>query len=112
MTTSIETNTAPEPLAELLLGLDASGFNHTELRMLLALRRRHSTSVTGLGQAAGVSAAVASRDVERLARRGFVERRADPRDRRCCLVSLTDAGRAELARVETELWRPLEAAGG
>jgi DNA-binding MarR family transcriptional regulator len=55
-----------------------------------------------LGEAAGsvlLSLAAASRTVDDLHRRGFVERHEDPADRRIKRISLTPAGRAIILRV-------------
>ena len=97
------TDYARQPVAVLssvLQALDASGMIGSELRILVALCGLDSTSVKDLGEHVGVSASVASRDVERLVQRGLVDRREDRADRRRCIVSISDAGRAWLTGVE------------
>lgn len=49
-----------------------------------------------------VSAPTLSRTLTALADAGLLARRADPDDRRCALLSVTEAGQVVLARVRTE----------
>jgi DNA-binding MarR family transcriptional regulator len=50
----------------------------------------------------GLDASTVSRAVAPLVARGFVQRNADPTDRRACILTLTDAGRARLAELERQ----------
>ncbi len=57
-------------------------------------------SLSGLAEAIGVDAPYATLIVDNLEQRGLVERRPDPGDRRRKLVTLTEAGRDAVARVQ------------
>ena len=65
-------------------------------------------SVKELSDRLGVSLPGASRLVDALLRRGWVERREDPDDRRIKRVGITDAGRAIVDRIETARLAGLE----
>ena len=58
-------------------------------------------SVKELSDRLGLSLPGASRIVDALLRRGWLERREDPDDRRMKRVGITDAGRAIVDRIET-----------
>jgi DNA-binding MarR family transcriptional regulator len=55
-----------------------------------------------LAELAGISPPTATRMVDGLLQRGLVSRVEDPTDRRAVVISLSDAGRAALARKERE----------
>jgi len=55
-----------------------------------------------LAELAGISAPTATRIVDGLLERGWVSRVADPTDRRAVVISLTDTGRAALAKKQRE----------
>jgi DNA-binding MarR family transcriptional regulator len=76
---------------------DASGMEPWEFDVLSALRRAgdpFELSPKTLLQQTLVSSGTMTNRVDRLAARGLVARRTDPKDGRGILVSLTDAGRA------------------
>jgi DNA-binding MarR family transcriptional regulator len=58
-------------------------------------------SVKELSDRLGLSLPGASRIVDALLRRGWVERREDPDDRRMKRIGITDAGREIIERIET-----------
>jgi DNA-binding MarR family transcriptional regulator len=58
-------------------------------------------SVKELADRLGLSLPGASRTVDSLLRRGWLERREDPDDRRMKRVGITDAGRDVIHRIET-----------
>ena len=71
------------------------GLSRGEVGMLSALRTAgppHRLSPTRLGQGLMLSSAGVTSRLDRLERRGFVERLPDPDDRRGVIVELTDAG--------------------
>jgi len=71
------------------------GLSRGEVGMLSALRTAgppHRLSPTRLGQGLMLSSAGVTSRLDRLERRGFVERLPDPEDRRGVIVELTDAG--------------------
>jgi DNA-binding MarR family transcriptional regulator len=65
-------------------------------------------SVKELSDRLGLSLPGASRIVEALMRRGWLERREDPDDRRMKRVRITDEGRKVLARIEAARLAGLE----
>jgi DNA-binding MarR family transcriptional regulator len=72
----------------------------TQLKALHALDvAAYETSVKELSEAMGLSLPAASRTVEGLLRRGYLERREDEHDRRVKRVRLTPAGRDALERL-------------
>jgi DNA-binding MarR family transcriptional regulator len=71
------------------------GLSRGEVGMLSALRTAgppHRLSPTRLGHGLMLSSAGVTSRLDRLERRGFVERLPDPDDRRGVIVELTDAG--------------------
>jgi DNA-binding MarR family transcriptional regulator len=77
------------------------GLSVTRHKMLLLLQRerRDELSVKALGDHLSLSLATASRAVEGLHQRGYVERLGCDRDRRVKHVRITDAGRAAIAQL-------------
>jgi DNA-binding MarR family transcriptional regulator len=71
------------------------GLSITQFKMLhlLARERDDELSVKALGESFGLSLAAASRAVDGLHQRGYVERLECPSDRRVKRVHLTEAGR-------------------
>ena len=65
-------------------------------------------SVKELGDRLGLSLPGASRMVDGLLRRGWIERREDPADRRMKRVGITPDGRTVIARIETARLAGLE----
>ena len=75
---------------------DRFGLSRGEVGMLSALRTAgppHRLSPTRLGQGLMLSSAGVTSRLDRLERRGFVERLPDPDDRRGVIVELTESGR-------------------
>jgi DNA-binding MarR family transcriptional regulator len=71
------------------------GLSRGEVGMLSALRTAgppHRLSPTRLGQGLMLSSAGVTSRLDRLERRGFVQRLPDPDDRRGVIVELTDSG--------------------
>ena len=86
-------------LYSLIAELDVS---ITQMKTLHALTDcAREISVKELSDRLGLSLPGASRMVDGLLRRGWVERREDPDDRRIKRVGITDAGRAIVDRIET-----------
>ncbi|MBN3510421.1 MarR family winged helix-turn-helix transcriptional regulator [Mycolicibacterium nivoides] len=79
--------------------IDRTGLPFSRIRILKRLAREPLT-VKQLAYAATVDAPAATVAVNDLEERGLVVRAIDPANRRCKLVSLTDAGRALLARID------------
>lgn len=79
--------------------VEQSGLPFSRVRILLRLSRRAMT-VKELAHAATIDAPAATVAVNDLEDRGLVVRQVDPENRRCKRVSLTDAGRAMVARID------------
>jgi DNA-binding MarR family transcriptional regulator len=79
--------------------IEASGLPFSRVRLLLRLSRR-SMTVKELARAATIDAPAATVAINDLEERGLVVRVPDPTNRRCKVVSLTDAGRAVVNRID------------
>jgi DNA-binding MarR family transcriptional regulator len=79
--------------------IEASGLPFSRVRLLLRLSRR-SMTVKELARAATIDAPAATVAINDLEGRGLVVRVPDPTNRRCKVVSLTDAGRAVVRRID------------
>lgn len=96
--------------------LDAEGVTVAEWVFLRELLRLGETSPSSLADALGMTRGAISKLEERLLNKGFVDRTADPHDRRQHTVSLTPDGRALVPRLarradenDAELFGHLEA---
>lgn len=79
--------------------VEQSGLPFSRIRILQRLRRAPLT-VKQIAAAATVDAPAATVAVNDLEDRGLVVRQIDPSNRRCKIVSLTDAGRATVAAID------------
>lgn len=79
--------------------IEESGLPFSRIRILRRLQRAPMT-VKQLAHAATVDAPAATVAINDLEERGLVVRAIDPANRRTKLVSLTEAGRALLARID------------
>lgn len=80
--------------------LKASGVTALQYTALSVLERRPMMSAADLARASFVRAQSAADLVGALERRGLIERRTDPDNRRRMLISLTSAGRDFLAEYD------------
>ena len=81
----------------------------TQMKTLHALSESaQEISVKQVSDRLNLSLPGASRIVDALLRRGWVERREDPDDRRMKRIGITDAGRDVLERIETARLHGLE----
>jgi DNA-binding MarR family transcriptional regulator len=78
----------------------AADLTFTQLRALSVISRREAVRVSDLAEELGVGLAAASALVDRMARRQFITRHADPNDRRIVLLELGARGRQLLERLE------------
>ena len=76
--------------------VERTGLPFSRIRILKRLSRQPMT-VKQVAEAATIDAPAATVAVNDLESRGLVTRETDPHNRRCKLVSLTDAGRAVIA---------------
>jgi DNA-binding MarR family transcriptional regulator len=79
--------------------VEQSGLPFSRIRILTRLSRRPMT-VKQLAHAATMDAPAATVAVNDLEDRGLVVRETDPANRRCKVVSLTDAGRAMVHTID------------
>ena len=79
--------------------VDRSGLPFSRIRILKRLSR-HPMTVKQIAAAATVDAPAATVAVNDLEERGLVVREVDPDNRRCKVVSLTDAGRDMVRLIE------------
>ena len=80
-----------------------SGPQYSVLIAVAHLQREHGASVGTVAQALHVSSAFVASETGKLARRGLVFKRVNPRDRRGVLLSLAPAGRLALDRASSEI---------
>ncbi|MGH8890908.1 MAG: MarR family winged helix-turn-helix transcriptional regulator [Acidothermaceae bacterium] len=78
------------------------GLTPSQLSALVTLDECGSLRLHELASREGVAAPTTSRSVDELAKRGLVERRADPDDARSAFISLTDRGRAVVGQAADE----------
>lgn len=79
--------------------VEETGLPFSRIRILRRLARQPMT-VKAVAHAATLDAPAATVAVNDLEDRGLVIRQTDPANRRCKLVSLTDAGRAMAAQID------------
>jgi MarR family transcriptional regulator, transcriptional regulator for hemolysin len=77
----------------------------TALPLVLIGRLGDGLSQTELAEAVGVEGPSLVRLLDQLGAQGLVQRREDPSDRRAKILSLTDSGRALVAKIEADLER-------
>lgn len=80
--------------------VERTGLPFSRIRILSRLARR-AMSVKQIAQAATIDAPAATVAVNDLENRGLVIRETDPANRRCKMVSLTDAGRDMVHMIDT-----------
>jgi DNA-binding MarR family transcriptional regulator len=75
------------------------GLTHGEVNALVQLEAGTPRTIAELQSATGQRASTLTGVLDRLERRGFVERRLNPQDRRSFTVTLTDSGVAASDRI-------------
>lgn len=80
--------------------VERTGLPFSRIRILSRLSRR-PMSVKEIAQAATIDAPAATVAINDLESRGLVVRETDPANRRCKVVSLTDAGRDMVHTIDT-----------
>jgi DNA-binding MarR family transcriptional regulator len=90
--------------------VDELGISLTQMKSLMLLQHcGDPLSVGELSERLPLSLPAASRTVDGLLRRGWIERREDERDRRCKRVTITPAGRDVAERISDARLQGLEA---
>jgi MarR family transcriptional regulator, organic hydroperoxide resistance regulator len=87
-------------LDRLAAELDDLGLSHGEVNALAQLEPGTTCTVAELQAATGQRASTLTGVLDRLERRGLVERQLNPRDRRSFTVGLTDSGVTVAARIK------------
>lgn len=102
--------------ARAIAELEAAGFSQYHYSVLALLGEQPRKAQASMADALALDPSQLVGVLDGLERRGLVERRRDPDDRRRHVVSLTAKGRSELAelrktidRLEDELFAPLDA---
>ena len=83
-------------------GLLKSPFPLTEARVLYELAQHTQTTATVLGSALGLDAGYLSRILSNFEKQGLLQKQPSPADGRQNLLSLTAAGQAEFAKINTQ----------
>lgn len=94
-------------LERLALELEDLGLSHAEVNALAQLEPGAMRTIAELQAATGQRASTLTGVLDRLERRGLVERRLNPRDRRSFTVTLTDTGVVAAKRVD-QTFRDIE----
>lgn len=81
----------------------AHGMTRAQWTILLGLSRQPGLVQKELAELLEVEPITVARLIDRLEARGMVERRADPADRRCWRLHLTEAAQPLLAEIDTQL---------
>jgi DNA-binding MarR family transcriptional regulator len=90
-------------LERLAVELEDLGLSHGEVNALAQLEPEAVRTVAELQAATGQRASTLTGVLDRLERRGLVERQLNPRDRRSFTVTLTDGGEEAAVRVKGTL---------
>lgn len=85
--------------------LDAHGLSMWGYVVLLTLDRSSVRTQAALADAIGADKTRIIRTLDDLQQQGFIEREADPDDRRVRLLAITDAGRAVKDAVQRDIQR-------
>jgi DNA-binding MarR family transcriptional regulator len=89
-----------------IAALTSRGLTGAEIKALLKMSPGEGASMQALAKAWNSDASTATWLVDRLERKGLVERRDKPGDRRVRVVVLTRDGEQELAEIQAQLNRP------
>jgi MarR family transcriptional regulator, organic hydroperoxide resistance regulator len=83
--------------------LGVSGPQYSLLVAIARLQGEDGTSVSAVATALHVSSAFVASETGKLAQRGLISKRANPRDRRVVLLRIAPAGRIEIGRIGAEI---------
>lgn len=96
----LQQHLAPHLMSQMAGEMQDYELSFSQMGSLFQLRAQGQLTVSALGERAHLSLSAASQLVERLVRRGLLERREDPDNRRQKLVMLSAKGRDVLERFE------------
>jgi DNA-binding MarR family transcriptional regulator len=96
----IFTSAVDDLMTQQLRAITGDEVTYSQLKLLKMVSLTDGYSVSNVAQFLGVSTAAASRAVDRLVRRGLVNRVEAEEDRRAVALSLTDKGTELLARYD------------
>jgi DNA-binding MarR family transcriptional regulator len=80
--------------------VETTGLPFSRVRVVRRLAKRGAMTAKGIAEAATMDAPATTVALNDLEDRGLIVREADPTNRRSKLVSLTDEGRAVVARID------------
>ena len=80
-----------------------TGPQYTVLAAVAHLQGENGASVSAVAHALHVSSAFVASETGKLAQRGLLQKRTNPRDRRGVLVRVSAAGRSEIARIGDDI---------
>ncbi len=90
------------------LGQFEKNITRSELIALIMLRQRGESTMSELAAGLGTPLSTVTSICQRLSRRGYIERRRDPRDQRVILARLTEEGNELAAQVLDMMNRVLQ----
>ena len=77
--------------------------NESQCFLIVEIGREPGICVKDLADKVGLDKSGISRGVEELVRKGYVNREASKEDRRCVVLTLTEAGQARFEKIENDM---------
>ena len=96
----IFTSAVEDLMGEQLREIGGPDVTYAQLKLLKLVARAEGSTVTNVAEFLGVSTAAASRAVDRLVRRGLLNRAESPQDRRAVHLSVTPNGASLLGKYD------------
>jgi MarR family transcriptional regulator for hemolysin len=106
--TQIFSSVMTELMDEQIRSVLGKQFTLSQLKLLKMVARTNAGTISQIAAFLSVSNAAASKAVDRLVRRGLIQRKEKEDDRRAIALSLTDAGNKTLERFEEILYSTLD----
>ena len=106
--TQIFSTAMTELLDEQIRSVLGKQFTLSQLKLLKMIARTNAGTISEIASFLSVSNAAASKAVDRLVRRGLIQRREKEEDRRAISLSLTSEGSKTLEQFEKVLYETLE----
>ena len=106
--TQIFSTAMTELMGEQVRSVLGKHFTLSQLKLLKMIVRTNTGTISEVAAFLSVSNAAASKAVDRLVRRGLIQRKEKENDRRAIELSLSDEGKRTLARYEEILYKTLD----